>query len=59
MQLNELNVGDKFSIEQNYESKFLSGNYVKINPNTDNFSIIHLNEYYDMSNYSYELLLIL
>ena len=55
MQLSELNTGNKFSIEQDYEGEFLSGNYVKINPNTDNFNITYLDEYSDMSNYSFVL----
>lgn len=55
MQLSELSIGDKFSIEQDYEGEFLSGNYIKINPNTDSFKITHLDEYFDMSNYSFVL----
>ena len=55
MQLSELNIGDKFSIKQDYKGESLSGNYVKIYPNTDNFNITHLDEYFDMSNYSFVL----
>jgi len=55
MQLNELNIGDKFSIEQDYEGEFLSGKYLKISSNTDNFKITHLDEYFNMSNYSFVL----
>ena len=55
MILNKLNIGDKFSIKQDYEGEFLSGNYMKINPNIDNFNISHLDEWFKMSNYSFVL----
>ena len=55
MILSELNIGDKFSIEQDYEGEFVSGNYLVISPNTDNFNISHLDEWFKMSNYSFVL----
>ena len=57
MQLSELSIGDKFSIEQECEGQEdLLGdisNYMKISPNTDNFNITHIDDYFDMSNYSF------
>ena len=55
MQLSELNIGNIFSIKQDYEGEFLLGNYIKINSNTDNFKIIHLDECHDMNNYCFVL----
>ena len=55
MKLSELNIGDKFSIKQDYEGEFLSGNYVKINPNTDNFYICHNDKYFILNNYVFVL----
>jgi len=55
MQLSELNIGDTFSIEQYHDEENMVGNYLVINPNTDNFNITPLDEYFDMSNYSFVL----
>ena len=55
MQLSRLTIGDKFSVEQDYEGEFLSGNYVKINPNTDNFKITHYVDDHNMDNYYFVL----
>jgi len=57
MILSELNIGDKFSIEQDYdyEGEFVSGNYIKINPNTDNFSIGFNDNWFPKSHYSFVL----
>ena len=58
MQLSELNIGDKFSIDRDdgYGDLFGDiGNYMKISSNPDTFKITHLDEYLDMSNYSFVL----
>ena len=56
MQLKDLNIGDKFSIKQDYEDEILSGNYIKINPNTDNFKITyHDDECQAIANYTFVL----
>lgn len=57
MQLSELNIGDKFSVEQDYdyEGEFVSGNYLVISPNPDNFKITHHDEWHDMDNYCFVL----
>jgi hypothetical protein len=47
MIVSELNIGDTFTIAE--------GNYMKIDSNTDNFKITHLDKYFDISNYSFVL----
>jgi hypothetical protein len=58
MQLSQLKIGDKFSID--IDEKFCDlenniSNYMKIYPNTENFKITYLDEYYDINNYSFVL----
>jgi len=58
MILSELNIGDTFTIDRDEGHSDLFGdigNYMKISPNTDNFNITHIDEYFDMSNYSFVL----
>ena len=58
MILSELNIGEAFTINRDEWHGDLFGdigNYMKISPNTDNFKITHLDEYFDMSNYSFVL----
>ena len=58
MQLSELNIGDTFIIDRDEEYSDLYGdigNYMKISPNTDNFNITHIDEYFDIGNYSFVL----
>ena len=58
MQLNDLNIGDKFSIDRDKEYGDLFddvSNYIKISPNSDNFKITHLDQWHDMDNYCFVL----
>lgn len=58
MQLSDLNIGDKFSIDrdESYPDLFeYRANYLVISPNADNFKITHLDEWYDMDNYYFVL----
>ena len=58
MILSELKIGDKFTIDRvEVHGELFSDidNYIKISPNTDNFKVTNLDEYFDMSNYSFVL----
>ena len=55
MHLSELNIGDKFSVDQSYQDEFVSGDYLVISPNPDNFKITHRDEWHDMDNYYFVL----
>ena len=55
MHLRELNIGDKFSIEQYYDEDNTVGNYLVINPNTDNFVISSSDSWFDLEQYTFVL----
>ena len=58
MQLSELSIGDKFSIDIDEGRGYLfsdTGNYMKISPNLDNFKITHHDEWHNMDNYYFVL----
>lgn len=57
MQLSKLNIGDKFTIDgdEGHDDYFDMNNYMKINPNTDNFKITHHDEWFDLDQYIFVL----
>ena len=55
MKLKELTIGDRFSIEQYYDEENMVGNYLVINPNTDNFVISSSDSWFDLEQYIFVL----